>query len=91
MPGFSSTWWSSWIPTESTGSCVGVTTSRRFPLVPNGVYRSEVFPGLWLDAKALFDEDRRKLIRVLKRGLRTPEHAAFVAKLAAAGKGRKPR
>ncbi len=57
----------------------------------DGVYRSEVFPGLWLDAKALFSEDRRKLIRVLKRGLRTPEHAAFVAKLAAAGKGRKPR
>jgi Uma2 family endonuclease len=46
--------------------------------------RSEVFPGLWLDAAALFTEDRRRLIRVLKRGLRTPEHAAFAAKLAEA-------
>ncbi len=53
--------------------------------------RAEVFSGLWLDAKALFDEDRRKLIRVLKRGLRTPEHAAFAAKLAAAGRAKKPR
>jgi Uma2 family endonuclease len=57
----------------------------------DGIYRSEVFPGLWLDADALFAEDRRRLIRVLKRGLRSPEHAAFVAKLAAARKGRKPQ
>jgi len=51
---------------------------------PDGIYRSEVFPGLWLDAGALFAQDRRRLIRVLKRGLATPEHAAFVAKLAEA-------
>lgn len=57
----------------------------------DGVYRSEVFPGLWLDAEALFSEDRRKLIKVLERGLRTRAHADFVAKLAAAGPGRKQR
>jgi hypothetical protein len=57
----------------------------------DGVYRSQVFPGLWLDPAALFAEDRRKLIRVLNRGLRTPEHAAFVARLKAAGGRRKPR
>jgi len=57
----------------------------------DGIYRSDVFPGLWLDAKALFGEDRRKLITVLKRSLRTKGHAAFVAKLAAAGRGRKSR
>jgi hypothetical protein len=54
------------------------------PPGPDGIYRSEVFPGLWLDSAALFAEDRRRLIRVLKRGLRTPEHAAFKAKLAEA-------
>jgi Uma2 family endonuclease len=57
----------------------------------DGTYRSEVFPGLWLDANALFAEDRRRLIGVLEQGMGTPEHAAFVAKLAAAGAGRKPR
>ena len=53
---------------------------------PDGIHRSEIFPGLWLDGKALFAEDSRKLIRILKRGLRSPEHAAFVAKLAEAAR-----
>jgi hypothetical protein len=51
---------------------------------PDRIYRSEVFPGLWLDADALFAGDRRRLLTVLKRGLRTPEHADFKAKLAEA-------
>ena len=58
---------------------------------PDGIYRSRVFPGLWLDPKALFAEDLDRLIEVLEQGLATPEHAAFVAKLAAAGAGRKTR
>ena len=53
---------------------------------PDGIHRSEIFPGLWLDAEALFAEDRRRLIRILNRGLRSPEHAAFVAKLAEAAR-----
>jgi hypothetical protein len=51
---------------------------------PDGVYRSEAFPGLWLDPHALFGEDLNRLIQVLEQGLATPEHAAFVAKLAEA-------
>ncbi|MGP0063471.1 MAG: Uma2 family endonuclease [Isosphaeraceae bacterium] len=54
------------------------------PPGPDGIHRSETFPGLWLDGAALFAEDRSRLIRILKRGLRSPEHAAFVAKLAEA-------
>jgi Uma2 family endonuclease len=68
-----------------------IRRGRRFtdlPPRPDGVHRSEIFPGLWLDGEALFAEDRRRLIRVLKRGLRSPEHAAFVAKLARAKGGR---
>ena len=49
---------------------------------PDGIYRSKVFPGLWLDAAALFAEDRHRLIEVLEQGLATAEHAAFVARLA---------
>ncbi len=56
---------------------------------PDGIYRSSVFPGLWLDPKALYSQDLDRLIAVLEQGLATPDHAAFVAKLAAAGAGRK--
>ncbi|MFI5461274.1 MAG: Uma2 family endonuclease [Isosphaerales bacterium] len=58
---------------------------------PDGIYRSRVFPGLWLDPKALYAEDLDRLIQVLEQGLATREHAAFVARLAAAWAGRKPR
>jgi hypothetical protein len=55
---------------------------------PDGVFRSEVFPGLWLDPEALFAKDRIRLARVLDLGLATPEHATFVARLAKAAQGR---
>lgn len=44
----------------------------------DGIYRSKVFPGLWLDPKALFAEDLNGLIAALERGLATPEHAESV-------------
>jgi Putative restriction endonuclease len=50
---------------------------------PDGIYRSEVFPGLWLDPAALLAGDRNRLRAVVELGCATPEHAAFVAKLAA--------
>jgi Uma2 family endonuclease len=49
---------------------------------PDGIYRSQVFPGLWLDPAALLRGDPATVFAVLDRGLATPEHAAFVAKLA---------
>ena len=51
----------------------------------DGIYRSAIFPGLWLDPVALLSGDRRSLRATVARGLATPEHAAFVAKLAEAG------
>ena len=48
----------------------------------DGIYRSEVFPGLWLDPAALLRRDGPGVLAVVRRGLATPEHAAFVAKLA---------
>ena len=51
---------------------------------PDGIYRSEVFPGLWLDPVALLAGDTRRLRAVVDLGCATPEHAEFVAKLAAA-------
>jgi hypothetical protein len=46
-----------------------------------GLYRSEVFPGLWLDPAALVRGDLAGVLQVLQRGLATTEHAAFVAQL----------
>jgi Uma2 family endonuclease len=49
-----------------------------------GVWRSRVFPGLWIDAPALLARDSPRLIATLQQGLATPEHAAFVERLRAA-------
>jgi hypothetical protein len=46
-----------------------------------GVVRSEVFPGLWLDVPALLRADLPAVFTTLQRGLGSPEHADFVSKL----------
>ena len=57
------------------------------PLQPDvrGIVKSEAFPGLWLDPAAMIAGDLRHVMQVLNEGLGTPEHAAFVARLQAAG------
>ncbi len=57
-------------------------TFAELPLGADGIFRSEVFPGLWLDPAALLRLDRAGVRAVLQQGLATPEHAAFVARLA---------
>jgi Uma2 family endonuclease len=52
----------------------------------DGLYRSTVFSGLWLDPSALLSGNRHKLRSVVDLGCATPEHAAFVARLAAHSK-----
>jgi Uma2 family endonuclease len=54
---------------------------EELPAAADGVFRSEVFPGLWLNAAALLDQDRRRLLDVLQQGLATPDHTQFVARL----------
>jgi Uma2 family endonuclease len=49
-----------------------------------GMMRSEIFPGLWLDTTALRRGDLTKVLQYLQEGISTPEHATFVQKLAAA-------
>ena len=53
----------------------------RSPSSADGVYRSEAFPGLWLDPFAAIRGDGATILRVLQEGLASPEHAAFVAGL----------
>jgi Uma2 family endonuclease len=53
------------------------------PLAPDerGILRSEVFPGLWLDAAALVAGDMARVLTVLQEGIASSDHAAFVARL----------
>lgn len=51
------------------------------PTHPDGVVRSEVFPGLWLDPQALARRDMARVAAVQQLGLAGPEHAAFVQRL----------
>jgi hypothetical protein len=55
------------------------------PLTPDsqGWLRSEVFPGLWLDPAALVRGDMPRVMEVVQLGIASPEHAAFVRRLAA--------
>ena len=51
------------------------------PVGPDGIVRSEVFPGLWLDAEAMARGDMGSVMRVLQQGIDSPEHAQFVQRL----------
>jgi Uma2 family endonuclease len=51
------------------------------PAGPDGVIRSEIFPGLWLDTAALLADDLPRVHKVLHQGLASQEHADFVARL----------
>jgi hypothetical protein len=53
----------------------------------DGIFRSIVFPGLWLDPQALLRGDTRRQRDINDLGCATPEHAAFVDRLAAARGG----
>ncbi|MBD2439742.1 Uma2 family endonuclease [Nostoc sp. FACHB-110] len=55
-------------------------------LQPNqaGVFQSQGFPGLWLDASALLRGEMQQVLTVLQTGLNSTEHQAFVQQLAQA-------
>ena len=48
----------------------------------DGLWRSRIFPGLWLDGQALLTGNMPQVLARLQDGLATPEHQAFVAELA---------
>ena len=53
---------------------------ERLPL-SSVIFKSEVFPGLWLDPEALIHGDMARVVQVVQQGLASPEHAAFVQRL----------
>jgi Uma2 family endonuclease len=50
---------------------------ERLPL-QNGIYRSEIFGGLWLGAGAMLDGDLAAALEIVHQGLLSPEHALFI-------------
>ena len=53
-------------------------TYREVEADASGIFKSTVFPGLWLNAPALLELHVRQVMATLQQGLETPEHAAFV-------------
>jgi Uma2 family endonuclease len=47
----------------------------------DGILRSTVFPGLWLDPAALIRGDVNAVFAIVQQGLNSPEHADFVVRL----------
>jgi hypothetical protein len=64
---------------------------EKLPVGTDGILRSTVFPGLWLDPTALLKGDLAMVLAVLQRGIQSPEHAEFVARLARARGGTSDR
>src|SRR5262245_64828929 len=53
-------------------------TDREVEADAQGLFKSTVFPGLWLGESALLRLDVLQVMVTLQQGLETPEHAAFV-------------
>jgi Uma2 family endonuclease len=60
----------------------GVYMQQETP--PDGILRSEFFPGLWLDTAAFWTGDGAKMLAALNTGLASEVHQKFAAHLAAA-------
>jgi hypothetical protein len=57
---------------------------ERLAAGPDGIFRSEVFPGLWLRASELIEGRLAEVMAVIQQGVASPQHAEFVKRLAAA-------
>jgi Uma2 family endonuclease len=54
---------------------------ERLALLPDGICRSQVLPGLWLDPAALMRRDMTRVFKIAQQGIASAEHAAFVSHL----------
>jgi hypothetical protein len=50
----------------------------RLQLDADGIYKSECFPGLWLDPTALLGDNLATVLKVLGEGTLSQEHEQFV-------------
>ncbi len=54
---------------------------EQMPPDADGLWRSRVFPGLWLDGRSLLSGDLGQVLAQLQQGLQSPEHQRFVVEL----------
>ena len=47
----------------------------------HGIWKSRVFPGLWIDESALLTRDSRRSIEVIQEGVASREHSVFLEHL----------
>jgi len=76
------------LPMEKEFRWFDLSRDRENALPIDSICRSRAFPGLWIHVKALLEHKHKLLTRTIKRGLASPEHAAFVKKLEAAKRKR---
>ena len=53
----------------------------------DGILRSHLFPGLWINVSAVLAHDSAAALATLRQGIATPEHAAFAERLRSRKKG----
>jgi Uma2 family endonuclease len=70
-----------WITDEQRLVCWELKEGEYQAITPSseGLLRSGVFSGLWLDAAALLRGDMKAVLAALHRGLESPEHLSFLA------------
>lgn len=61
----------------------GFKPDRKLGTDSRGVFRSQVFPGLWIDGRAVLAHDHTRAARTLRKGLTSAEHATFLRRLQA--------
>jgi len=60
---------------------------KEIPCAADGLLRSRVFPGLWIDVDALLARDFSRFTAALEKGMSTAEYREFRDRLAASRKG----
>jgi len=73
-----------WLVDENRAEWWGLRDGEYVTLpLEDGLLKSGVFPGLWLDAAALVNGQSAQVLAQLQRGLATEQHSAFAAELSA--------
>ena len=69
-----------WCTEDETLDWLALEGDEYRPLTPgdDGILRSLVFPGLWLDWRALLQSNGAGVMEALTKGLQSGEHARFV-------------
>jgi Uma2 family endonuclease len=65
-------------------------SKRKLKADRRGIWKSRIFPGLWIDQAALFALDSARLRAAVQEGIASPEHAEFIRTLEARRKARHP-